>query len=121
MGSWRNGRDVAKVEAAIDAAMRPFAARQASLVTIPGVDALTAAAITAEIGVDMAAFVTARCLAAWAGPCPANHEGAGKRTKRGTRRGDPHLEAALATACGPRSTDQGRHLPARQAPPAAGA
>ena len=54
--------------------MRPFAAQQALLVTIPGVDALTAAAIIAEIGIDMAAFGTARRLAAWAGLCPANHE-----------------------------------------------
>src|SRR3954451_1072248 len=77
--------------------MRPFAARQALLVTIPGVDALTAA-IIAEIGADMAAFGTARRLAAWAGLCPASHESAGKRTKRGTREGHPHLEAALVTA-----------------------
>ena len=31
------GRDLAEVEAAIGAAMRPFAAQQALLVTIPGV------------------------------------------------------------------------------------
>ncbi|MBV8702908.1 MAG: hypothetical protein JO118_04280, partial [Acetobacteraceae bacterium] len=31
------GRDIAEVEAAIGAAMRPFAAQQALLVTIPGV------------------------------------------------------------------------------------
>ncbi len=50
------GRDVTEVEAAIGAAMRPFAVQQALLVTIPGVDELTAAAIVAEIGVDMSAF-----------------------------------------------------------------
>jgi transposase len=92
------GRDVAEVEAAIGAAMRPFAAQQALLVTIPGVDALTAAAIVAEIGVDMAAFGTARRLAAWAGLCPANHESAGRRRRCGTRKGDPHLKATLVTA-----------------------
>ena len=91
-------RDLAEVEAAITTAMRPFAARQALLVTIPGVDALTAAAIIAEIGVDMAAFGSARRLAAWAGLCPANHESAGKRRKRGTRKGDPYLKATLVTA-----------------------
>ena len=37
---------------AIGAAMRPFTTQQALLLTIPGVDALTAAAIIAEIGVD---------------------------------------------------------------------
>jgi transposase len=92
------GRDIAEVEAAISAAMRPFASQRALLVTIPGVDALTAAAIIAEIGVDMAAFGTARRLAAWAGLCPANHESAGRQKRRGTRKGDPHLKATLVTA-----------------------
>src|SRR3712207_9435449 len=85
--------------------MRPFAAQQALLLTIPGVDALTAAAIIAEIGVDMAVFGTAQRLAAWAGLCPANHEGAGKRKRRGAREGNPHLKATLVTAavCGART------------------
>jgi transposase len=91
-------RDLAEVEAAITAAMRPFAAQQALLVTIPGVDALTAAAIIAEIGSDMAAFGGAQRLAAWAGLCPASHESAGKRRRRGTRKGDPYLTATLVTA-----------------------
>jgi len=99
------GRDLAEVEAAIGAAMRPFAAQQALLVTIPGVDALTAAAIVAEIGVDMTVFGTAQRLAAWAGLCPANHESAGKQKRRGTRQGNPYLKATLVTAavCGART------------------
>jgi transposase len=99
------GRDLAEVEVAISAAMRPFAAQQTLLLTIPGVDALTAAAIVAEIGVDMAAFGTAQRLAAWAGLCPANHESAGKQKRRGTRKGNPHLKATLVTAavCGART------------------
>jgi len=67
------------------------------LVTIPGVDALTAA-IVAEIGVDMAVFGTAQRLAAWAGLCPANHESAGKQTRRDTRKGHPYPKATLVTA-----------------------
>jgi len=99
------GRDLAEVEVAIGAAMRPFAAQQALLVTIPGVDALTAAAIVAEIGVDMAVFGTAQRLASWAGLCPANHESAGKQKRRGTRKGNPYLKATLVTAavCGART------------------
>src|SRR3954454_76220 len=99
------GRDVAEVEAAIGAAMRPFAAQRALLLTIPGVDAPTAAAIIAEIGVGMAAFGTAQRLAAWAGLCPANHESAGKQKRRGTRKGNPYLKATLVTAavCGART------------------
>jgi len=99
------GRDLAEGEAAVHAAMRPFAAQQALLMTIPGVDALTAAAIVAEIGVDMAASGTAQRLAAWAGLCPANHESAGKQKRRGTRKGNPSLKATLVTAavCGART------------------
>lgn len=99
------GRDLAEVEAAIHAAMCPFAAQQALLVTIPGVDALTAAAIVAEIGADMSVFGTAQRLAAWAGLCPANHESAGKQMRRGTRKGNPYLKATLVTAavCGART------------------
>ncbi len=99
------GRDLAEVEAAIHAPMRPFAAPQGLLVTIPGVDALTAAAIVAEIGADMSVFGTAQRLAAWAGLCPANHESAGKQKRRGTRKGNPYLEATLVTAavCGART------------------
>jgi transposase len=104
------GRDLAEVEAAIGTAMRPFAARQALLATIPGVDALTAASIIAAIGVDMAAFGTAQRLAAWAGICPASHESAGKQKRRGTRKGNPYLKATLVTAavCGART--QGSYL-----------
>jgi transposase len=63
------------------------------------------AAIVAEIGVDMAAFGSAQRLAAWAGFCPASHESAGKRKRRGTRKGNPHLKATLVTAavCGTRT------------------
>ena len=92
------GRDLTAVDARIDAPARPFAAQQALLVTIPGVDALTAAAIVAEIGTDMAVFGTAQRLAAWAGLCPANHESAGKQKRCGTRKGDPYLKTTLVTA-----------------------
>jgi transposase len=104
------GRDLAAVEVAIGTAMRPFAAQQALLVTIPGVDALTAAAIVAEIGVDMTAFGTARCLVAWAGVCPANHESAGKQKRRGTRKGNPYLKATLMTAAVCASRTRGSYL-----------
>lgn len=107
------GRDLAELEAAIATAVRPFAAQQALLMTIPGVNALTAAAIIAEIGVDMAAFGTARRLAAWAGVCPANHESAGKRKKRGTRKGDVHLKATLVTAAISASQARGTYLRAK--------
>ena len=103
-------RDLAEVEAAIDAAMRPFAAQQALLVTIPGVDALTAAAILAEIGADMSVFGSARHLAAWAGVCPANHESAGRQKRRGTRKDNPHLKAMLVIAAISAARTKGAYL-----------
>ena len=87
-------RDLAEIEAAISIAMRPFADQQALLATIPGVDALTAATIIGEIGVDMSIFGTPQRLAAWAGVGPANHVSAGKQKRRGTRKGDTFLKAA---------------------------
>src|SRR4051812_7447079 len=60
---------------------------------------LAAAAIIAEIGVDMSAFGTAQRLAAWAGICPANHESAGKSKRRGTRKGNPHLKPQCYSLC----------------------
>lgn len=103
-------RDLAEIEAAIGAAMRPFAAQQACLATIPGVDQLTAASIIAEIGVDMSAFGTAQRLAAWAGVCPANHESAGKQKQRGTRKGNTYLKATLVTAAVSASQAKGTYL-----------
>lgn len=102
-------RDPAEVEAAIGAAMRPFAAQRASLVTIPGVDAPTAATIVAEIGAGMSAFGTARRLAAWAGLCPANHEDPGKQKRRGTREGDSYLKATPVATAIPAARTRGTH------------
>lgn len=103
-------RDLAEIEAAISVAMRPFAAQRVLLTTIPGVDELAAAAIIAEIGVDMTVFGTAQRLAAWAGVCPANHESAGKRKRRGTRKGDTFLKAILVTAAVSASQAKGTYL-----------
>ncbi len=78
--------------------------------TIPGVDALLAATIIAEIGTDMAAFGTAQRLAAWVGVCPANYESAGKQKRRGTRKGNTFLKAALMTAAVSAAQAKGTYL-----------
>jgi hypothetical protein len=75
--------------------MAPYREQQ-RLMAIPGVDAVAAATILAEVGINMAVFGTAKRLAAWAGVCPGNRESAGKATA--TRKGNPHLKAALFTA-----------------------
>jgi transposase len=96
--------DLRALDARIEERARPFQAQRQLLQQIPGVDALIAVTIIAEIGIDMSVFGNARRLAAWAGVCPGNHESAGKRKSSATRRGNVHLKTALVTAavCGSR-------------------
>ncbi len=97
--------DVRALDARIEERVRPFQAQRQLLQQIPGVDALVAVTIIAEIGLDMSVFGNARRLAAWAGVCPGNHESAGRRKSGTTRRGNVHLKTALVTAavCGSRT------------------
>lgn len=88
---------IAQVQTEIDRALTPCLYTQAvqRLQTIPGVGATAAAAIIAEIGVDMSRFASARHLAAWAGVCPGNRESGGKRLKEKSRQGNVALRATL--------------------------
>lgn len=90
--------DIGLLEARVREKLGPFREQVELLTTIPGVGELVAAAIIAEIGVDMSVFGTAARLAAWAGVCPANHESAGKRKKAGVRRGNTYLKTVLIEA-----------------------
>jgi transposase len=66
--------------------------------TIPGVDRITACALIAEIGLDMAHFASERHIAFWAYLCPGNAESAGKRLSGATRKGSPNLCRSLCQA-----------------------
>lgn len=72
-------QSIAELDAEIEAHLRPYQEAQALIQTIPGVSEVTAAAIIAEVGVDMEQFPTADHLASWAGVAPGNHESAGKK------------------------------------------
>jgi transposase len=91
-------QDLRTLDARIEERVQPFQAQRQLLQQIPGVDALIAATIIAEIGIDMSVFGNAMRLAAWAGVCPGNHQSAGKRKSGTTRRGNVHLKTALVTA-----------------------
>lgn len=65
------------------------------LQTIPGVHQTSAAAIVAEIGVDMSHFPSAKHLASWAGLCPGNKQSGGKRLSEGITGGNPWLRGML--------------------------
>ena len=90
--------ELAVLEDRIHERMAPFREHQRRLMAIPGVDAVAAATILAEVGIDMTVFGTAKRVAAWAGVCPGNRESAGKSKAAATRKGNPHLKAALFTA-----------------------
>src|SRR3954462_633213 len=62
--------DLRALDARIEAKAEPFRAQRRLPQEIPGVDALVAITIIAEVGVDMSVFGNAKRLAAWAGVCP---------------------------------------------------
>jgi transposase len=91
-------QDLRTLDARIEERVQPFQAQRRRLQQIPGVDALVAATIIAEIGINMSVFGNAMRLAAWAGVCPGNHQSAGKHKSGTTRRGNVYLKTALVTA-----------------------
>ncbi len=88
----------ARVTAELDTRLQAEADALGYLDTIPGVNQRIAQIIIAEIGTDMGRFPSAKHLASWAGICPGNHESAGKRRSRHTRKGSRWLRQALTEA-----------------------
>lgn len=68
------------------------------LQTIPGINALSAALIIAEIGTDMKRFGGHERFCSWAGMCPGNNESAGKRKSGRANKGSPVLRTTLVEA-----------------------
>jgi transposase len=86
---------IAQMQTEIERCLPRFEEAVDLLQTIPGIRAVAAAAIVAEIGVDMSRFPTAGNLASWAGLCPSNKESAGKRMKGPMNRGNVWLRSIL--------------------------
>lgn len=80
------GSAVSAVEGRIHEALAPFRRTVDHLETIPGVSAMVAAVIVAEIGADVDSFPSAGHLLSWAGLSPGQNESAGKRGSTRTRR-----------------------------------
>ncbi len=72
-------QSIALLDAEIEVHLQSYQEAYQLIQTIPGISEITAAAIIAEIGVDMDQFPTADHLASWAGVAPGNHESAGKK------------------------------------------
>jgi transposase len=87
---------IAELDGRVEAMMQPFRAARDLLVTIPGIGALSAAAVISEIGPSPREyFPTAGHLASWTGLCPGNHDSAGKHGSGRRRHGNTHLQPVL--------------------------
>jgi transposase len=91
--------DIADLDARIDAEIAPFADAVARLDEIPGIGPVAAAAIIAEIGLDMTRFPTAGHLCSWAKFSPIVNESAGRSKSAGsTGHGNKYLARILGEA-----------------------
>jgi transposase len=106
-------KQIAEFETEIDLRNRPFEEAVELLISIPGVDRITACALVAEIGTNMGQFPTAQHLASWAGVCPGNQESAGKRLSGTTRKGNPWLRRVLCQAAWAASHTKNTYLSAQ--------
>jgi len=75
--------------------MKAWAVQLERTQAIPGINAIAARTILAEIGPTASAFDDPRRLAAWAGLAPGQRESAGKRKRAGTRDGNAYLRRIL--------------------------
>ena len=86
---------IAQVQEEIERCLVPLEEALALLQSIPGIKAVAAAAILAEIGLDMGRWPTAGHLASWSGLCPSNKQSAGKRLKGPINRGNVWLRGIM--------------------------
>src|SRR5271166_3381199 len=103
-------QDIAALDHRIEAKLKPYCVQHALLMQIPGVDWVVAAALIAEIGVDMSVFLSVYHLAAWAGVAPGNHESAGKQKSGRARKGNVHLRTMLVGAAISAARTKGSYL-----------
>jgi transposase len=76
--------------------LQPYEEAVDLLLTIPGMQSITAASILGEIGVDMSCFPSAAHLASLVGVCPGNKQSGGKRLSGKITPGNSRVKAALA-------------------------
>ena len=91
----RISAQIAALDAEIEAVIAPFLRQVTQLAGLPGVDAVAAAELIGEIGVDMSRFPSAGHLVSWAKFCPRPHESAGKSKSKGRGKGNPWLGGTL--------------------------
>jgi len=88
-------QQILRLDVEIGRHLAPYQKELELLQTIPGIAKNTSATVLAEIGPDMSPFDDDGKLTSWSGICPGNNESAGKKFSTKTRKGNPHLVAAL--------------------------
>ena len=104
---------IQRLQAEIEQRLCPFEEAMQLLLSIPGIQEIAAAAILAEIGVDMSRFPSARHLASWAGVCPGNKQSGGKRLSGKTTKGNVRLRSVLIEVVWNISRMKGNYLSAQ--------
>jgi transposase len=102
--------DLGILEQRIQEKLKPYVAQLTLLQEIPGIDETLAAAIIAELGVDMGVFENVSQLSSWAGVCPGNNESAGKRRSSRIPKGNVYLKTALVEAAHSAAKAKGTYL-----------
>jgi transposase len=103
---------LAEVQAEIDRHLVPFEEAVTLARTLPGVGAVAAAGLIAELGADMCVFPSHKHLASWAGVCPGNKQSGGTHFQARTRPARPRLKALLCEVAQSIARTSGNYLAA---------
>lgn len=101
-------RDIAALNAQVETLLQPYEDEVQLLMSLPGLDTVSIAAVLAEIGPDMSRFANADAISAWGGLCPGSNESAGKSKASPTRKGNKYLRTMLVQAAWAASKARGR-------------
>ena len=104
---------IAQLEKEVGLGLEPFRQAARLLSTMPGLSAVSANVVVAEIGIDMSRFATPGHLLSWACLCPRNDESAGKRRSTRLRRGGKWLKTTLVQAAWAAIKVKGSYLQAQ--------
>jgi transposase len=91
-------QQVKDFEAGIARRMEAYSKQIEALISIPGVEQITAWHLIAEMGADMSVFPDADHCASWAGLSPGSCESAGKQLSGRTKKGNKYLRRILTQA-----------------------
>ncbi|HEU0277727.1 MAG TPA: IS110 family transposase [Rhodanobacteraceae bacterium] len=104
---------IAGIEKELGLGLESFRHAAKLLSTMPGLSAVSANVVVAEIGIDMSRFATPAHLLSWACMCPRNDESAGKRRSTRLRRGGKWLKTTLVQAAWAAIKVKGSYLQAQ--------